>query len=68
VRFATDRETQEFKGFGYVEFEDSEATDAAVKLSGTEPGLLTQGVRGSHGTPWRPVEGPLDPLQIGKMP
>ena len=32
-----------------------------------EPGLLTQGSRGSHMTPWHPVEDPLDPLQIGKV-
>ena len=32
-------------------------------------GLLTQGgPRGSHGTPPHPIEGPLDPLQIGATP
>ena len=36
VRFSTDKETGEFKGFGHVEFTESEATDAAVKLAGTE--------------------------------
>lgn len=35
IRFATDRETGEFKGFGHVEFMDTEATDAAVALAGT---------------------------------
>ena len=34
VRFATDRETGDFKGFGYIEFEDTSATDSAVALSG----------------------------------
>jgi nucleolin len=36
VRFATDRETGDFKGFGHIEFEETEATDAAVKLAGTD--------------------------------
>jgi L-lactate dehydrogenase (cytochrome) len=31
-------------------------------------GLLTQGSPGSHRTSWHPVEDPLDPLQIGKVP
>ena len=32
-------------------------------------GLLARGVPGgSAGTPWHPVEDPLDPLQIGKAP
>ena len=26
------------------------------------------GLRGSHGTPWHPVEDALDPLHIGKAP
>jgi len=34
VRFATDRETGDFKGFGHVDFENTEAVDAAVKLNG----------------------------------
>jgi nucleolin len=36
VRFATDKETGDFKGFGHVEFTETEATDAAVALAGTE--------------------------------
>ena len=36
VRFSTDRETGEFKGYGHVEFCETEATDKAVKLAGTE--------------------------------
>ena len=26
------------------------------------PGMLTQGARGAHRTPWHPVDDPLDPL------
>jgi hypothetical protein len=33
-----------------------------------EAGLLPQGSRGSHRTPWHPAEDPLDPLQIGTPP
>lgn len=36
VRFSTDKETGEFKGFGHIEFAETEATDAAVKMAGTE--------------------------------
>ena len=36
VRFSTDRETGDFKGYGHVEFFDSEATDKAVELAGTD--------------------------------
>ena len=36
VRFATDRETGDFKGFGHIEFAQTEATDAAVKMAGTD--------------------------------
>ena len=35
VRFAEDRETGAFKGFGHVEFAESDSTDEAVKLAGT---------------------------------
>ena len=35
IRFATDRETGDFKGFGHVEFVESDSTDAAVALAGT---------------------------------
>jgi nucleolin len=34
-RFATDRETGEFKGFGHIEFVESSATEKAVALAGT---------------------------------
>jgi nucleolin len=36
VRFATNPETGEFKGFGHVQFVDGESTDAAVLLAGTD--------------------------------
>jgi nucleolin len=36
VRFSTDRETGDFKGYGHVEFTQTEATDKAVALAGTE--------------------------------
>jgi nucleolin len=36
VRFAEDRETGKFKGFGHVEFSTTEATDVAVALAGTD--------------------------------
>jgi hypothetical protein len=36
VRFATDRETGQFKGFGHVEFGDTSAVDEAMKLVGTD--------------------------------
>ncbi|KAL7507650.1 hypothetical protein ACHAXN_005326 [Cyclotella atomus] len=36
VRFAEDRETGAFKGFGHIEFADSDATDAAVKMAGED--------------------------------
>lgn len=35
VRFATDRETGDFRGFGHVDFADEDGPDAAVKLAGT---------------------------------
>jgi len=35
IRFAEDRETGAFKGYGHVEFVESEATDKAVALAGT---------------------------------
>ena len=34
----------------------------------SQAGLLTQGVRGSHRTPWHPVEDPLGAIHIGKVP
>ena len=36
VRFAEDKETGRFKGFGHVEFSTTEATDAAVAMAGTD--------------------------------
>ena len=36
VRFATNPETGEFKGFGHVEFADGDSTDEAVKFSGAD--------------------------------
>lgn len=36
VRFATDRESGEFKGFGHIEFTETEATDKAIALAGTD--------------------------------
>jgi len=36
VRFAEDKETGQFKGFGHIEFAATESTDAAVKLAGTD--------------------------------
>jgi hypothetical protein len=31
-------------------------------------GCYFKGSRGSHRTPWHPVQGPLDPLHTGKVP
>ncbi len=36
VRFATDRESGEFKGFGHIEFTETEATDKALAMAGTD--------------------------------
>lgn len=36
VRFSMDRETGDFKGYGHIEFAETEATDAAVALAGTD--------------------------------
>jgi RNA recognition motif-containing protein len=36
IRFAEDRETGAFKGFGHIEFVESESTDAAVKMAGED--------------------------------
>ncbi|CAN0096669.1 unnamed protein product, partial [Ectocarpus sp. 8 AP-2014] len=36
VRFAEDRETGEFRGFGHVEFYDGEHVDAAMKLANSD--------------------------------
>jgi len=43
VRFSTDRETGDFKGYGHIEFGETEATDEALKLVGTE--ILGRAVR-----------------------
>ena len=36
IRFATDRESGEFKGFGHIEFADTASTDKAVAMAGTD--------------------------------
>lgn len=36
VRFAEDRETGEFRGFGHVEFYDGSCVDAAMALANTD--------------------------------
>lgn len=36
VRFAEDRESGEFRGFGHVEFYDGVGVDEAMKLAGTD--------------------------------
>merc|ERR1712226_385844 len=36
VRFAEDRETGHFKGFGHIEFANTESTNLAVKMTGTD--------------------------------
>jgi len=36
IRFATDRETGDFRGYGHMEFVNSESTDLAVQMAGTD--------------------------------
>jgi RNA-binding proteins (RRM domain) len=36
IRFAEDKETGDFKGYGHIEFVDSESTDKAIEMAGTE--------------------------------
>eukprot|EP00804_Cyclotella_cryptica_P022884 CCRYP_005095-RA/>CCRYP_005095-RA protein AED:0.12 eAED:0.12 QI:177/1/1/1/1/1/3/279/480 len=36
IRFAEDRESGAFKGFGHIEFVESESTDKAVEMAGTD--------------------------------
>jgi nucleolin len=38
VRFATDRETGEFRGFGHVEFEEGDAAEKGVGMAGMDIG------------------------------
>eukprot|EP00957_Ditylum_brightwellii_P072018 5473922-Ditylum_brightwellii.AAC.1 len=42
MQFGEERETREFKGFGRIEFEETEATDEAVVMAGTD--FLVQAV------------------------
>jgi hypothetical protein len=51
----------------YTEAHTIEASPAAFGGM-SYPGMLTQGSWGSHGTPWHPVEDPVDPLQLGNVP
>lgn len=39
VRFATDRETGEFRGFGHVDFAGEDGPEAAVAMAGTPVSL-----------------------------
>lgn len=43
IRWISNRDTGEFKGCGFIEFYETEATDKAVKLSGTD--LLGRAIR-----------------------
>lgn len=36
IRFAEDRESGQFKGYGHIEFAESSSTDAAIKIAGTD--------------------------------
>ncbi|KAJ1447656.1 hypothetical protein M885DRAFT_428987, partial [Pelagophyceae sp. CCMP2097] len=36
VRFSTDRETGEFRGFGHLDFDSADAATAAVALAGAD--------------------------------
>ena len=36
IRFAEDKETGEFKGYGHIEFAESSSTDEAIKIAGTD--------------------------------
>lgn len=36
IRFAEDRETGEFKGFGHIQFSNTESTDLAIKMAGQD--------------------------------
>jgi len=49
VRFMTDRETQAFKGCAWVDFEESESTEEAVKLNGSE--LMGRNVKVDYAAP-----------------
>jgi nucleolin len=54
VRFATDRETGEFKGFGHVQFYDENATVEAIKMHGTD--VMGRAIRVDYAPP-RPDNG-----------
>jgi len=49
VRFAEDRETGQFKGFGHIEFASTESTDLAVKMTGTD--IMGRSVRVDFANP-----------------
>jgi len=49
VRFAEDRETGHFKGFGHIEFANTESTNLAVKMTGTD--IMGRPVRVDYANP-----------------
>lgn len=54
VRWLTDRETQEFKGCGFVEFYDTESVDNFIKHNGDD--LLGRSIRIDYAKPRAPRE------------
>jgi len=49
IRFATDKETGDFRGFGHVQFYDGNCTEAAVAMAGTE--VLGRAIRVDYAPP-----------------